>query len=89
MNNYEETFEEFWRSLVCNEDGTLNEDLVKRELHDYANMMREVSEVYDYVSRSMISKPNTLAFEVISAYEDRLQRDIDDALYEQLAGEDL
>lgn len=85
MTDYEQTFEKFWRDLVTNPDGTLNEDQVKRELHDYANMMKEVSEVYDHVTGGRISKPNTLAFEVISEADEHMQFWIDEAARDEYA----
>ena len=60
----------FWKDLVCNEDGTLNLQKVKGELHDYGVILDQVREVYDHVSGGRISKPNTLAYEVCAAADD-------------------
>jgi len=65
MEEYEKTFENFWRDLVCKKDGNLDVDLVKRELHDYSMVMGEVSKVYMHITGGRISKPNTMAHEVI------------------------
>lgn len=74
MKDYEESFEEFWRELVCNEDGTLNVDQVKRELHDYRLALRNVPLVYDHVTGGQASKPNTLAQYVIDSAEEHYER---------------
>lgn len=71
--DYEGTFDEFWRDIVCNSDGSLNVEQVKKELHDYRFMIRNTSEAFDEVTGGQISKPNTLAFEVASVVEERIQ----------------
>ena len=55
------------------------------ELSDYFGMMAEVSKVYDTLTRSRISKPNTLAVHVISEVQELHQRDIDEAVEEAQA----
>ena len=70
QEDHEKTFREFWKPVVCNDDGTLNEDKVMRELHDYANFMDNVSKVYCHITNGKISKPNTLAEAVIAEADD-------------------
>jgi hypothetical protein len=41
MEDYEKTFEDFWQLIVCNPDGSLNLDQVKRELHDYHTVLSQ------------------------------------------------
>ena len=69
MKDYEQTYEDHWKSLVEIE-GILDMDAVKRELHDYWTFMQSVSEVYCHVTGSRISKPNTCAKAVIDAADD-------------------
>jgi hypothetical protein len=83
---YEETFEEFWRELVCNPDGSLNVDAVKRELHDYRFLMRNTAEAFDAVTGGRISKPNTMAFEVESVVEERIQERAEELAKELRSG---
>lgn len=68
--DYEQTFDEFWRDLVCHPDGTLNRDAVMRELHDYATALDEVPKVYMHVTGGRLSKPNTKAAHVIDAADE-------------------
>jgi hypothetical protein len=56
--DYERTFEEFWNPIIM-PDGDLNMDQLKRELHDYRTLIRNVSKVYDHVTGGYISKPMT------------------------------
>jgi F0F1-type ATP synthase delta subunit len=84
MEDYETTFEEFWKDLVTNPDGSLNIDQVKRELHDYNCMLDEVPKVFCHVTGGLISKPNTKADFVIEEFENYvdklLKEEVEDAL---------
>jgi hypothetical protein len=72
-DDYEATYDEFWRALVENPDGTLNLDQVKRELHDYRWMMSQVPEVYSHVTGGILSKPNYEARSVINVADEHYQ----------------
>jgi hypothetical protein len=89
MNDYEQVYDEFWKDIVENEDGTLNVDAVKRELADFRHMLNEVPAVYEFVTGGMLSKPNYYARDVISAASDYIERCIEEGLQDYLAGDDL
>ena len=72
MEDYEQDFEDFWKSIVCNPDGSINLDQIKKELYDWHNVMGEVSKVYDHVSGGKISKVTTMAQHVIDAHEEEI-----------------
>lgn len=72
--DYLEIYDEFWKEIIENEDGTINLDQLKKELSDYHFIMGEVSKVYCEVTDDMISKPNTYAFEVINLFERKFVR---------------
>lgn len=61
----EAAFSEFWQSIVM-PDGEWDLAQVKRELHDYRDLLHEVPLVYSDVTGGMISKPNTSASAVIA-----------------------
>lgn len=61
----EDVYQEFWAGLV-EVDGVVDVEQVKKELYDFYVLMCEVPKVYMHVSGSRVSKPNTMAFEVIS-----------------------
>lgn len=71
MNDYMSAYRDDWQEIVELPDGTLNLDQVARELYDYGNLMRWASEVYDYVSGGLISKPNTLPSAVMDLADER------------------
>ena len=58
---YKKTWSKYWKKEVTNPDGTLNEDKIKRELHDYYVCMVNVQQVYLFVSGNKINNPLTLA----------------------------
>lgn len=64
--DYVQTYRDYWADIVEDGDGNLNLDQVMRELHDYTEFMGQASEVYAELTGGRISKPNTMAFEVIA-----------------------
>ena len=62
--DYVKDYEEFWKDIVENEDGTLNKDQVMRELSDYLMVMDNCARAYCTMTKQRISKQNTMFFEV-------------------------
>lgn len=71
---------DFWNNWVYPDGATAEQ--IQDELADYQMIINEVSKVYDHVTDGRISKPNTLASEVIMIADDRMQNKIDDAVNE-------
>ena len=55
----EEKWESFWKSIVCNKDGSLNMEQIKKELFDYSTVMDCASKAFDAVTGGRLSKPNS------------------------------
>jgi hypothetical protein len=70
MEDHEQVWDEFWKEICTNPDGTINLDQIKRELFDYRFMLHEVPKVYVAVTNGLLSKPNYYANEIIGKYED-------------------
>ena len=70
--DYLQIYDEFWKRIVENEDGTLNKDQVARELADCKIYMDHLTEIYCWASGDAVSKPNTLPSVVIGLAEERL-----------------
>ena len=66
----EKVFKEFWHDIVCDDNGELILNQVKKELADFKIVMDNASEVYCTLTESRISKPNTLASAVIGVVRD-------------------
>lgn len=64
----DEIYDEFWKDLV-ETDGVMDPEKVKAELADYSFLMHEVPKVYSEVTSFRVSKPNTMAFEVIAEHD--------------------
>jgi hypothetical protein len=62
---------EFWKTIICNEDGTINVEQLKNELCDYSLMLGEVPRVYCEVTGSLLSKPHYYAESVIKVFNER------------------
>lgn len=83
--DYKKRYEEFWKDLVENPDGTLDKDKVMRELSDYRFLMTQASKVYCHVSGGMISKTNTYAEPIISEHDHHCSQDVEQARMEERA----
>jgi hypothetical protein len=64
--DYDRTWEDVWKPFVTLEDGSVNLDAVKRELHDYHLLMNSVSAVYWSITDGLISKPGADPYVVLS-----------------------
>jgi hypothetical protein len=50
MAEADRLFESYWRPLVCDEDGTLDVEKVKKELYDYRELRDDVEKVYGHIT---------------------------------------
>lgn len=80
-NGYKKEYEEFWKEIV-ERNGRLNKEQVKKELYDYSILLQEVPKVYYHLTGGRISKPNTLANEVISEAEHIMSEEINEVIKE-------
>ena len=66
----EKNFQEFWKDIVCNDDGTLNPIAVKNELSDFSFMLEQVPQVYGEITGGRLSYPNYDAETVLTIFRD-------------------
>lgn len=69
--DYKQEYEEFWKAIVENKDGTLNKDQVMKELSDYSMIIDNCTRAYDLLSDGAISKPNTKFYEVENIFNEK------------------
>lgn len=81
MKNYKEEYRDHWQGIV-EKDGKLDLDSVQRELADYSMVMDIASEVYCHLTSNRISKPNTLAKEIIAQVEELQEEHTQEAIEE-------
>jgi hypothetical protein len=73
MKDYEVTWNEFWKAIVC-PDGKIDLEQVKKELHDYHFAMGQVPEVYMHITNGQMSKMNYFANDVIRVADDEQRK---------------
>jgi hypothetical protein len=56
MKDYEKEYEEFWKEIVENPDGSINMDQLKKELSDFRLLIHNAQEVYMHITGGVISK---------------------------------
>lgn len=71
MEEVEKVYQDFWKDIVENEDGTLNVEQVKKELADFSMVMDNCSSAYQEMSGSLITKPNTYFSEVLTIFQEK------------------
>jgi hypothetical protein len=71
MQTVEEAWE-FWRPIICNEDGSINLEQLKLELCDAANFMGFAASVYDHATGGRCTKVNTLPSVVKALIDDHI-----------------
>ena len=64
----ETVFDDFWKDIIMNKDGTVNLGAVKNELADFKFIIDQVPEVYSAVTGGMLSKPMYKANVVIDTF---------------------
>ncbi len=77
-------YETFWKVLVEDDAGQLDQQKVMNELHDYHHVMEEASTVYCHITGDRMSKPLYWAHDVIAAADEELEKYREEAAAEAL-----
>ena len=77
MNDVETKYNEFWKEIVENPDGTLNKEQIMKELADFSVLIGNISKIYCYMTGNMVSKPMVHAEVIIQLCEEQLQESYD------------
>jgi len=83
--DYEKSYREFWKNIV-EDDGVVNMDQIKRELHDYLFLLENVPKVYCEITGDKLSNPNYDAGTVISAFHEHIKELINEYTEEKFQG---
>lgn len=78
-DDYAKDYDEFWKEIVENPDGTLSKDKVMRELADYRFLMEQAAKVYCHVTRGRVSKTNTFSTPIIQTHDELCSEDEEEA----------
>ena len=79
--DYKQEYNDFWKNIVENEDGTLNKDQIMRELSDYLMVMDNCAKAYYTMTNGLISKQNTCFDVVEEKFYDNFISNDDDLIY--------
>lgn len=67
----EKVYQEFWKDIICNEDGSININQLKKELYDCSRMMDNVPTVYCEVTGGLLSYPTYKAETVLNIFREK------------------
>lgn len=67
----EQVYQEFWKDIICNEDGSINVEQLKKELYDCSRMMDNVPIVYSEVTGGTLSYPTYKAETVVDIFREK------------------
>jgi len=68
----EDDYNNIWKDIIENVNGTINIEQVKKELYDYSKLMDRTMELYDKLTDGYISKPNTKIEHIIKIVDERI-----------------
>ena len=76
MNRYdvEQVYQEFWKDIICDDDGNIDVEQLKKELCDFYVMIQNVPKVYYEVTGGTLSKCLYDAEYVISFFDEKYGR---------------
>jgi hypothetical protein len=66
----ERVWQDFWKGIITNPDGSIDVEQVKKELYDFRMVMLGAAKVYCHITHDRISKPNTDPDAVIRVADD-------------------
>jgi len=73
--DYNYDWDNFWKSICCNKDGSLNLTQIKKELSDFYYVMQQVPKVYCHITGGKLSKLMYSAETIISEADDLITKD--------------
>jgi hypothetical protein len=82
--DHDKEWESFWKRDVCNHDGTINIEQVKKELYDFSFIMEQVPKVYCHITGGMLSKIMYRADTVIRAADDHFNKELEESIKQEI-----
>lgn len=67
----EKVWQEFWKDIICDENGNIDLEQIKKELYDFHIVMNEVPKVYSEITGGMLSYITYPAETVLEVYHDK------------------
>lgn len=67
----EQCYQEFWKGIICNEDGSINIEQLKKELYDYSRVLDNVPAVYCEITGGLLSYPTYKSETVLNIFREK------------------
>lgn len=80
----EQQWQQFWREICTNADGSINLEQVKKELSDFSMLLSWVPRIYMHVTGGKVSKENTWPSVVMSLHDEHVNELVEEALRSEL-----
>lgn len=87
--NPNQCYNDFWKEIVENEDGSINLDQVKKELFDFSKVINNVQFVYDRITDGATTNPLVLPETIIVLFEDYVNEAVKDEIEDLIECGDL
>lgn len=79
----EENWDQFWKDIVTNPDGSINLDQLKKELADFSFVMEQVPKVYCHITGNRMSYITYKAEDVIRVADDHFNEQLREAIKDE------
>jgi hypothetical protein len=70
--DYKKDYEDFWKEIVENKDGSLNKEQIMKELSDYSMLQENMANLFCLATGNKVSYVTTLPGVVYSLFEEEL-----------------
>lgn len=67
----EQCYQEFWKDIICKEDGSIDIEQLKKELYDYNRVLDNVPAVYCEVTGGLLSYPTYKSETVLNIFREK------------------
>ena len=85
----DQEWDEFWKGIICNEDGTINMQELKNNLYDFSFVLEQVPKVYCHITGNTLSKVMYKAETVISVADDYFNKELEEAVKTELDEQEI
>lgn len=80
----EKDWKEFWKKIVCDSDGNIDVEQLKKELSDFRFLMDQASRVYEHVTAGGCSRIDYSADTIIQVHDANKIEEFEEWLKEEL-----
>lgn len=82
--NDRDVWNEFWKDILENEDGSINVEQLKKELHDWHHVLDQIPIIYMELSGGILSKTGYWASQIMGLNQEQKEKAYEDGREETL-----